>query len=117
MSLYEAVVPTVTRVLTNVDAWIDLAHEHADKKKFDPAVLLVSRLAPDQFPLLRQLQSVCDQGKYLVSRPAGKTAPSHPDTEQTWDQIRARIRAVREYAESFQPADYDGAEKRMVPLP
>jgi hypothetical protein len=116
MSLHQEIVPTVTRVLTNVDNWIDIAIEHANKKSFDPAVLLTARLAPDQFHLMRQLQSVCDHTKFSVARVAGKEPPSHPDTENTFDEIRTRIRSVREYVSSFSEADFEGAETRIVPV-
>ncbi|AKF04547.1 DUF1993 domain-containing protein [Sandaracinus amylolyticus] len=116
MSLHSQIVPPITKLLTNVETWIDLAHEHASKKSFDPAVLLAARLAPDQFPLLKQLQATCDHGKFAAARVAGKDPPKHPDTEQTWDEIRARIRVVREYVASFTPADFEGAEQRIVPL-
>jgi hypothetical protein len=116
MSLYAETVPALVRMLTNLEAWIDTALEHAKKKGYDPQVLLGQRLAPDQFPLVKQIQTACDHAKFAVSRVSGKETPSHPDTEQTWDEIRARIHRVREYVQSFQESDFAGAETRVVPL-
>ncbi len=116
MSLHAEVVPTLTRILNAVDSWIDKAHEHAEKKRYDPAVLLEQRLAPDQFPLVRQIQALCDHAKFAVARTAGKEPPSHPDTEKTWDEIRARIEATRAYVSSFEERDFEGAEARVVTL-
>jgi hypothetical protein len=49
------------------------------------------------FPLLRQIQAVCDQVKYAAGRTAGKDQPSHPDTEQTIDELRARLTQLAQH--------------------
>jgi hypothetical protein len=116
MSLYELSVPQLKRMLTNLDRWLGLAIEYAEKKKFDPKVLLTSRLAPDQFPLYRQVQSVCDQAKFLPARLTGKEPPKHEDGEQGFEELRARIKDVQSYLDTFQPADFQGAETRLVKL-
>jgi hypothetical protein len=74
-------------------------------------------LAPDQYPLVRQIQSVCDTAKFTPARLTGKEPPKHPDTEQTIDELRTRIRAVLELLDGFKPADFAGAETRHVELP
>jgi hypothetical protein len=117
MSLYHLTVPQFEKNLQNVERWIDKAIEHAKSKGFDANTLLVARLAPDQFPLVKQLQVVCDNAKMCCARLAAKEAPSHPDNEQTWDELRARVRSVLEYVRTFKPADFEGAEARHVTLP
>jgi uncharacterized protein len=117
MTLYAEIVPPVSKMLGYADQWLEIAVEHAKKKSFDPAVLLAARLAPDQFPLIKQLQSLADQGKFACARVAGKDPPKHPDTEQTIDEIRARLRVVRDYVLSFAEADFEGAESRVLALP
>ena len=90
---------------------------HAAAKKFDAETLLQARLAPDMFPLVRQIQAVCDQAKFAAARAAAKDPPSHPDTEQTIEQLRARIATVVAYLETFTAADYEGVEGRTIKLP
>lgn len=114
--LYDLTVPHFDKSLQNVDRWIDKAIDFSKAKKFDANDLLTSRLAIDQFPLLRQVMSVCDQAKLVCARVTGKEAPVHPDTEKTWDELRARIRSVREYLKTYRPADFEGAETRKVTL-
>jgi uncharacterized protein len=116
MSIYPFIVE-FKKLLTNVEGWLDKAVAHAAARRFDPAVLLQSRLAPDMFPLLRQIQAICDQMKFAAARTAGQTPPSHPDTEQTFDDVRARIATVRAYLETFTASDFDGAESRTVTTP
>jgi hypothetical protein len=117
MSLYEASAPQFKKMLDNLGKWLETAASHAAAKKFDPNLLLTSRLAPDQYPLVRQVQSSCDSAKFAAARLAGKEAPKHPDTEKTMDELRARVRACSEYLGTFKPADYVGADARMISLP
>lgn len=117
MSLYQATVPQLAKMLRNLDKWIDAAVAYADKKKFDPNVFVTARLAPDQYPFARQVQAACDAAKFGVARLTGKEPPKHPDTEQTIDELRARIRSVVEYLGTYTEADFAGASERLVALP
>jgi hypothetical protein len=117
MNLYAATIPQFKRVLQNVERWLDKSVTFAQAKGFDPNTLLSARLAPDQFPLVRQIQSVCDQAKITVARLTGKTPPKHPDTEQTFDELRQRLHSVIAYLDTYQPADFDGAAERLLSSP
>src|SRR5687768_11470225 len=101
MSLYEATIPQFKKMLQNVERWLDKAVAYADSKKFDPNTLLTARLAPDQHPLVRQVQSVCDQAKFTAARLTNKEPPKHADTEQTIDELRLRIHAVIAYLDTY----------------
>lgn len=116
MSHYFASVAQLKKMLQNLERWVEKGAELAQKKGVDPTVLLQSRLAPDMFPLIRQIQSACDGAKFAAARFAGQDPPKHPDTEQTLDEIRARLRAVIDYVSGFQESDFDGAEARIIPL-
>jgi hypothetical protein len=105
------------KMLGQLDQWLEAALAYAESKSFDPSVLLASRLAPDQYALARQIQAACDAAKFGAARTAGRDAPKHPDTEQTVDELRARIRAVIDYLGAFTDADFEGAEARPVALP
>src|SRR5258706_5145981 len=78
MNLYSATVPQFKRILQNVERWLDKTIAFAEGKKFDPNTLLSARLAPDQFALVRQIQSVCDQCKLTAARLAAKDPPKPP---------------------------------------
>jgi hypothetical protein len=116
MSLYEITVPQFIKVLTSITRWLDTTATYGQKKSFDPSILLQSRLAPDQFPLVRQLQTVCDTAKNTAARLTGKEPPKNPDTEQTFDEIRQRLATTIAYLETFKAADFEGAETRVIPL-
>jgi hypothetical protein len=116
MTLYAASVPQMKKMLQNLGQWLETASKHATDKGFDPNVFASARLAPDQYPLTRQVQSCCDAAKYAAARLSGKEAPSHPDTEQTMDELKARVRTAVEYLDTLGPGDFAGAETRRVVL-
>jgi hypothetical protein len=66
--MYDITVTEFIKMLGNLSAILDKGSEYATTKKFDVEVLLGTRLAPDQFPLVRQVQIACDTAKLGVSR-------------------------------------------------
>ena len=103
--------------LGQLDKWLEAAAEFAKTKSFDPNVFLGLRLAPDQFGFARQVQTTCDTAKLAASRLSGKAAPSQPDTEQTLDELRARVRSVITYLDGYSAKDFEGAATRVVTQP
>src|SRR5271165_3120912 len=75
LSLYQSSVPVFERCLVAFLAILDKAEAHASARKFDPANYLSIRLAPDMFPLTRQIQSFCDQAKNASFRLSGAEPP------------------------------------------
>lgn len=115
--LYDITVTQYSKMLGNLSQFLNKAAEYAESKKFNLEVLLNSRLAPDQFNLIRQVQIACDSAKFGASRLCGKEAPSHPDTETTLAELQARIKTVQDYLATFKPEDFAGAEERHVSQP
>lgn len=115
--LYDITVPQMTKMLRNLSAVLDKGAAYAATKKFDSAVLLASRLAPDQFELSRQVQIACDTAKGCAARLTGKDAPVHEDNEKTLADLKARIEKTVAYLGTFSAKDFDGAEVRHVTTP
>ena len=103
--------------LGQLDKWLDSAAAFAQKKSFDPNLFLGFRLAPDQFAFARQVQSACDSVKLAAARLSGKEAPVHPDSEQTLDELHARVRSVVAYLDGFSAKDFEGAATRVITQP
>ena len=115
MSIH-ATITQYARMLNNLDAWLQAAVKYAEEKKFDPEVFAQARLAPDQYALVQQVQSACDAAKYAAAYLSGQTAPSHPDTEKTVAELRARIAKARDYVAGFEESDFaGGGERRVAP--
>lgn len=117
MSLYASTIPQFKNTLTQIEKWLDAAVVHATSKGFDVNVLLGQRLAPDQYPLVRQIQSACDSAKSTAARLTGQEPPKHADVETTFEEIRARIKKVVAYLDGFKEADFAGASERKIVLP
>ncbi len=115
--MYDALFHQMKKQLRQLDHWLVAAAEHAKTKSFDPNLFLGFRLAPDQFPLSRQVQTACDTPKLAASRLTGKTAPSMADDEKTLDELRARITATLAFLDTIEAKDFEGAATRTVTQP
>jgi hypothetical protein len=114
ISMYAASAPRLTAMLRNLSAILDKAEAQAKAKGYDPVVLLQARLAPDMFPLLRQVQIATDQAKGCMARLAGHDPEAIADTETTFAELRGRIKKVIGIVESYKAAQIDGSEAREV---
>jgi uncharacterized protein len=115
--MYQDLFAQMKKMLGQLDKWLVAGADYAKSRSFDSANLLGTRLAPDQFALTRQVQIACDTAKLGASRVTGKDAPSQPDTEQTIDELRARIAAVIAYLDGFTAKDFESTATRVVTQP
>lgn len=115
--LYQLTTLQFSKMLTNLSAFLQKSAAHADTAGLDMDALLQARLAPDQFPLVRQVQIACDTAKLGVARLTAKEAPSHPDTEKTLPELLARIQATLAYLETISEADFANAKTRAITQP
>ncbi len=115
--IYEVSIVQFSKMLKNLSAILDKGAQFAEAKKFDNEVLLQSRLAPDQFNLIRQVQIACDTAKLGASRLTGKEAPAHEDKEKTLAELKTRIEETINYLSTFKPEDFNGAMERKVSTP
>lgn len=114
---FEIITRQYPKMLKHLAQFLDRAAAFADAKKIDVDVLLNSRLAPDQFNLIKQVQIACDVAKFAPARLTGKSAPSHEDNEKTLPELKARIQSTIAYLETFQAKDFDGGSERRVTQP
>jgi hypothetical protein len=115
--LYPITIPQFTKMLQNLNRILDKAALYAETKKFEVEVLLNSRLYPDQFNLIKQIQIACDTAKLAASRLTGKDAPVHEDKEKTLPELKNRIEEVLRYLKTFSENDFKGAEERKISQP
>ncbi|MGH7280634.1 MAG: DUF1993 domain-containing protein [Polyangiaceae bacterium] len=114
--IYEFV-KQMQKELGQLNKWLDTATSHATDKKFDVNVLVTSRLAPDQFPLSRQIQSTCDTVKFALARVGGKEMPQIPDEEKTIADLKARVSKTIALVDGVSAKDFEGAADRVVVNP
>ena len=90
-SLYATAVPVFKQMLGGLAAVLDLAQTQAEARGIEPAALLQARLAPDMFPMLRQVRVACDFAKSVSARLANTDVPAFEDNEQGFADLQARI--------------------------
>lgn len=117
ITMYSASVPVFVRMLGHLVRFIEKAEAHALAKKFDPAVYLTARLAPDMLPFTRQVQIACDTAKFCAARLAGVEAPRHEDNEASLGELKARIAKTLAFVESVPAAQIEGSEERDIHVP
>ncbi len=116
ISMYQASVPVFQKMLQNLDGILDKGAASAAARKFDPAVLLGARLAPDMYPFTRQVQIATDHAKGGPARLAGLEPPKFEDGESSFAELKARVARVQEFLAGLKPAQIDGSEERRIML-
>ena len=116
LSMYQASIPVFVRVLNNLSTILAKGEAFAAAKKFDPLVLVNARLAPDMFPLSRQVQIATDGVKGCAARLAGIDIPSYADTETTFPELQARIAKTLAFIQAVNASQIDGTEDKTVNL-
>jgi hypothetical protein len=116
LSIYDISVPVLLHSLETLSAVLEKGRAHAEAEKFDPTVLLSTRLYPDMFDFTRQVQVVCDQAKNSVARLAGVEPPKHEDNETSFPELQERIAKTVAYLRGFSASQIAGAESRPIVL-
>ncbi|MEJ0060337.1 MAG: DUF1993 domain-containing protein [Terricaulis sp.] len=114
ISIYAASAPMFATMLNNLNALLDKAEANAKERGFDVGVLLQSRLAPDMFTLIGQVQLATAFAKNTMCRLAGANAAELRRRRTTLPQLRDRIARALDIVQSISEADLEGAEKREV---
>ena len=117
ISMYAASVPIFVRMLGSLSHCLDKAAASAEARKFDPKVLVESRLAPDMLPFTRQITIATDFAKGASARLAGAEVPKFEDTETTLPELKARIARTLEFVQGVPAAKLEGSEARTIAVP
>ena len=117
VSMHAMSVDVFADTLGNLSWILEKAAANAAQRKFDPAVLLGARLAPDMLPLTRQVQIAGDIAKNSAARLAAQDPPRFEDTETTIEQLRARLARTIDYLRSVPASALEGSETRDIKLP
>ncbi len=116
LSMYAITVPRHIMALQNLDTILDKAVAWADTRKIDHNALLLARLAPDMYPLIKQVQIATDMAKGCAARLAGVEVPKYEDTEATFADLKARLAKTIAFLQSFKPEQINGSEGKQIVL-
>ena len=112
--MYQASIPQLTKMLTNLSNILKKGEDFASSKNLDSKVLVEGQLAPDMFPLTKQVQIACDQVKNGMARIAGVEPPKFEDDETSFADLQERIAKTIAFANSLKPAQIDGTEAKEI---
>ena len=114
VSMTDVLVPTLNRVLKNLSIVLEKGAAFAEKKQIEGTVLTGSRIAPDMFPLSRQVQIACDMAKGAAARLSGTEIPKYEDTETTFPELKARIDKTLQFVNGIAADKFKDSEKRDI---
>jgi hypothetical protein len=114
--MYDASLAPFIRMLGNLSAILHKAEAYAAERKIEPGVLLNARLAPDMYPLVRQVQIASDSVKGCAARLAGIDIPSYADSESSFAELQARIAKTQAFLGSVTAAQLEGSEGKSITL-
>lgn len=115
--IYTYTVPLFIKHLRALSNILEKAEGFVKEKGVSEQSLLEDRIAPDMFPLLRQVQIACDNAKNGAARLAGVTAPSHADSETSFGALRSRIEATVVFLTEARREQFAQAHERRIELP
>ena len=116
-TMHDASVKPMRQTLGSLSRILAKAAAHCEARKIDPAAFLQSRLYPDMFPLVRQVQIACDTAKGCGARLAGVEVPKHEDTETTFAELQARIDKTVAFLDTLPASSFADAADRQVTIP
>jgi len=113
-TLHAASIPPARRALVNLRACLAKAADHFAAQGVAEADWLDAALAPDMYPLRRQIQVSSDAAKNMAARLSGGEAPVMPDTETSVAELSARIERTIAYLDSIPASAIDGREEAEI---
>jgi uncharacterized protein len=116
-SMSSSSVPAFELGLSALSGVLDKATAFAKARKIDQSALLQTRLFPDMFSLVRQVQVAADIAKNGASRLAGVEFPAFEDNETTIDQLKNRLAKTAAYLKTIDAKKIDGSGDREITFP
>ena len=99
ITLYDACIAPSTTMLGNIKLWLDMAATQKPESE-----LIGAQLAPDMYPLARQVQLASDITKGAAARLLGTVPPAMPDTEASFAELKTRCDQTIAFLQSVDPA-------------
>ena len=112
--MYEISIPMFIQNFNNLSSILLKAEKDAEKRKIDKSVFINARLAPDMFPLVKQIQIATDMVKLGLGRLAEVKAPSFEDNEITFSDLQKRIKKTVSFLNKIKAMQIEGSESKKI---
>jgi hypothetical protein len=114
LSMYEISIPMFIHNFNILSGILIKAEKNAEKRKIDKSVFINARLAPDMFPLVKQIQIATDMVKLGVGRLAEVRTPSFNDNEVTFLDLQKRIKKTVSFLNKIKAKHMEGSESKKI---
>lgn len=108
---------SATQTLGAMASVLQKGADHAAAAEVEESVFLNHRLAPDMFPLTRQVQIMTDTVARGGARLAGLEMPETPDTETSFAELIARCGDRLAYVQGLDDAALDANARVVLEIP
>lgn len=115
-SMYNHSVPVFKQMLTALKTILAQASEHATSKSIEPDALLQARLAPDMFPLLKQVQIAADFSRGVSARLAGVDVPTFAGQEKSFADLDVLLTQTLAFLDGVKASQFEGKESAEIVL-
>ena len=105
--MYDASVGVFVPYLRNLSALLDKGVAYAESRKFNPAVLLGMRMAPNMYDLAQQMGRRAAMPRSAPALLADQEPVALPALEHDMAGLQARIATSIEFIESLSRAEID----------
>ena len=112
--MYEISIPMFIHNFNILSGILIKAEKNAEKRKIDKSVFINARLAPDMFPLVKQIQIATDMVKLGVGRLAEVRTPSFNDNEVTFLDLQKRIKKTVSFLNKIKAKHMEGSESKKI---
>ncbi len=116
LSLYDITIPVFIRGMKNLSANLEKGRAFAIANGMAHGDIISARLFPDMMPLSAQIQRASDTARFVAVRVAQAEPKKMPDYEETFDELKGRIKATIDYLNQVTPDSMKGRENEPVVL-
>lgn len=115
-AMYTHSVPVLKQMLTALKTILTQASDYAATKSIEPDALLQARLAPDMFPLLKQVQIAADFSRGIAARLAGVEVPAFAGEEKSFADLDVLLTQTLAFLDSVNASQFEGKESAEIVL-
>lgn len=112
--LHDACVPVFARYLERLQHLVERARAEVESGRIAEAELLHDRLAPDMLPWRLQVHVAANFALRAAWPMTGRPRPDDGEAPATLHGLLQRVQSVRGRLATLGPADFDGADRRIV---
>lgn len=116
INAYTASVPVFIHMMDALKNILEKARLFESEKNINFSTLPNMRLAPDMFPLTKQVQIASDTAKFCVARLANIDAPKWEDHEATLADLINRVEKTIDFLKCFKEEQFLNCEEKAIAI-